>query len=402
MTLSVSLCNDPTSQALTLTLTDITTRLLLLTHSATPSTYVQLRASQSLRGDFAAFPAYVKRLLLRVKTEQSFVAFLYMTECPQSDEGQSLEGTVRDATLRLVELSDFKAITHLELSLLAATDLQLRALLAEKARLADSVIAEANDLRTSLRVRDETIENLRQSVAALEARLAQSDRDCGEQQAKRSEVERQLDDQATAQNVIEQRDAQITSLQSELTAMSREVDRVEALNQQNTMLQKERDEAQAERLKISEHLESVKKERDAVAAEIRRGNSLIEKLQNEVRSQRAKARVKASLISRQEVSLKDMETAKATLERDLRRARDRAAFLEVEKEGLNGRLEAALAKVEENKAICESDRRVIAYLNRELNERVMGEVGRSGSASGGGGQAMREVRSGQDVGAAAS
>lgn len=61
--------------------------------------------------------------------------------------------------------------------------------------------------------------------------------------------------------------------------------------------------------------------------------------------------------------------------------RDRAALLEVEKDGLSERLKSASRKLEENAAVLASDQQVIAYLNRELNERAIGDV--SGATAGG-------------------
>ena len=144
--------------------------------------------------------------------------------------------------------------------------------------------------------------------------------------------------------------------------------------------------------KLAEHaslVEQVTAQRDSAVAEIRKGNKVISTLQERVRAQqtqirtheadaksaRAKGRVKGALIAK-------LEERISSLERDSRRVRDRAAMLEVEKDGLQGRLSSAMSKLEENRATIDSDQQVIAYLNRELNDRLMSEVSPSGSGRG--------------------
>jgi hypothetical protein len=77
------------------------------------------------------------------------------------------------------------------------------------------------------------------------------------------------------------------------------------------------------------------------------------------------------VLERQEEAVEGEERRAAALERDARRARDRIDMLELERDGLAARLAAAKEKMEEAEAMQATNQRVIAYLNRELNERAI-------------------------------
>lgn len=388
--ISVLLTHSPADDTLTLTLSDLSTRLLLLRNVLTATRYTPLRESQSLLIDFAAFPNHLCDLFHHASSAPDYVATLRlppaMTNLPGPPADQQHDPHLDVAFLRIIQTSHVKSITHIELSLRRASHEELVAAVAARAREAQLAEDRARDMGEALsQARDqarreasraeETIQGLEDSVQRLEDRLRQSDQI--ESRATHLEAEVNRLNQALAQSEQDTRDAR-----SEADALAKVREEMERLHQASESAQEEiarsREDirhAIIERDEARRECERIRGERDEATSEIARGNAIIERLQGEIHTARAKNKVKAAVITRQEQTVRQLEARVAELERGVQRSRDQVALLEVEKDGLNDRLTSAMRKLEENVAVLASDQQVIAYLNRELNERVAGDAG---------------------------
>lgn len=391
--LTALLIHSPAEDSVTLTLSDLSTRLLLLRHVLTAAQYGPLRESQSLLIDFAAFPTHLCDLLQRVTSAQDFVATLRLPSLSDPIAAIANNPVVPShndvaeefAILCVVQTSAVKSITHIELQLRRASHEELVAAVAGRAREAELADARATHLQNLLeeersRARDEAARATQRATELME---------------NVNRLQREVDDAATVKERVITLDAEVRRLRNELQgrdeslAGAREdAAAAAATREENDRLRAAAEHAEATAARAEEarrraivdldetrrDVTRVTSERDTATREITRGNDIIQRLQSEVRSLRAKSKVKATVLGKQEEAVRRLETKISELERDVRRARDRAAMLEVEKDGLNERLNSALRKLEENAAVLASDQQVIAYLNRELNERAMGEA----------------------------
>lgn len=387
--LTALLSHSPAEDSVTLTLSDLSTRLLLLRYVLTAAEYAPLRESESLLIDFAAFPAHLCDLLQRVSNDDDYIATLRLPRTLDNGEQQAVPPNDDVAVLRVVQTSAVKSIAHINLILRPASHEELVAAVAGRAREAEIADARAKHLQRVLEEersrtaadtsrRNEREANLQLMVERLESEMAH-----GETVATRvsqlEEENRTLSTQlqATQTQLGEAHDtiAQGESLRDEMGRMSTEADRT---HEEVAQLEEARRRLTVERDDCKREFERVTEQRNEATSEIGRGNVIIEKLQGELNNQRARGKVKTAVITRQEEAVRRLETKNSELERDVRRTRDRAALLQVEKEGLDGRLASSLQKLEENAAVLASDQQVISYLNRELNERAIGEVRDSG------------------------
>lgn len=362
VSLSVHLTHSPSQSQLTLTISDLSTRLLHLYNVETANTYPALRESQSLRIDFSAFPAHLADLLRRPITDDSFIAILLISD-----------DTSINPLLRLLELSHYKTISHLDLSLTHSTQPELLAALADRAREADASAQQAAEVENQLALRNAELKALRGNLSSAEAAIAAAG-------AAREKAEHDL--QEALREKMNRHDADSQRLHDEIAMLQARLADIPRLRAEMEDLQRAMEEAVAAEKMTTRQLDTVRAERDRAAEEIRKGNIILGKVQAEVRVLRGKGRVKANLIQKLEMTLQEEKGRCAGLERDIRRERDRRALLEVEKEGLADRLKLALGKLEENRAVLDSDQQVITYLNRELNDRVMGDIGTGGTRGG--------------------
>lgn len=359
---SATLTYDALSTTLTLTLSDLSTRLLLLSTSLTPSTYMPIRSAHSLRLDFPAFPSRLAELLLLPRSDPSYALQLHL---PERDDAAPI-------ALRLVQFNVYKAFLHIELSLSRASEPQLVAALAARAREAQAAGARADEAQRLADERQALLEASQAEVERLRAATAQS-----------GDVRRAADD---AQARLEETRAEIAGLRAALAQQEektrRAEDRMEMLLRETQALHAAAGTVEALREAVAEA------ERKAAAAErtveemqagvertrreVQESKEREERGRAEVRQMRAKGKVKSAVIAKQEAVVVAREKRVGALERELRRVRDRAAMLEVEKEGLSGRLSSAFSKLEENATVLRSDQQVIQYLSKELNERLAG------------------------------
>lgn len=386
--ISVFLTHSPADDTLTLTLSDLSTRLLLLHHVLTATRYAPLRESQSLLIDFAAFPNHLCDLFHRVSSASDYVATLRLP--PISSGTPSTPPDVSNshdiAVLRVVQTSAVKSITHIELTLRRASHEELVSAVAARAREAQLAEDRVNELQNTLkqqrdqalqdtRTAEQSIQQLKDNISRLENRLQHS-QEIDARATRLDEEVRRLS-QSLNEAEVQARNARIEA--DAVIDVQGEVERlrqlVETAQSENGRIDDALQRASAERDEARRESDRIRSERDEATAEIAKGNAIIERLQSEVHTARAKNKVKAAVIARQEQTVRRLESRVAELERDVRRARDQVALLEVEKDGLNSRLTSALRKLEENAAVLASDQQVIAYLNRELNERAAGDIG---------------------------
>lgn len=265
-------------------------------------------------------------------------------------------------------MAPFKAITHIDIPMQHASHAQLIATLADLARAGAASAARERSLNQSLQSNHTDLQNVNARVKKLEADLSNAQRDlqhalhessnCEQLRHQVAKREDQLAQLPAQQQQIQELTTQRDHLQSQLPVLEQTV---------QTHL------SQIETLK--QQVEKVTQQRNEACSEIEKGNQIIDRLHNEVRTLRSKSRIKSALIQKQELVIKQRDASLSELQREIVRVRDRAALLHVQKEGVDSRLNAALTKLEENRAVLQSDQQVIAYLNRELNERVMGDIG---------------------------
>eukprot|EP00178_Gracilaria_changii_P013436 TRINITY_DN37_c0_g1_i1.p2 TRINITY_DN37_c0_g1~~TRINITY_DN37_c0_g1_i1.p2 ORF type:complete len:434 (-),score=96.01 TRINITY_DN37_c0_g1_i1:3967-5268(-) len=383
--LNASVVWSESNATLTLTLFDLSAELLLLRHVQTASSYPALRAAQSLRVDFAQFAAHLVGLLRRVLSDEAYVAQLHMgvsaeraaiaegvdaaeVEFHTPSEGVREEAVPDTALLRIVEIATFKVITHIELVMHHASNQLLVTTLAALARGVTSSAQRQRELEASL-------EDTRRQLQEADARADRVQSLLTDAENKLRENQHELQRCEQLQQVVERSEQRVKELElsdEQFGATAAECERLRAVVDSFTENEGKK-EAEIEELKRRVH--TVTAQREEACKEIEKGNAIIEKLQNELRSCRARSRVKSKLIAKQEQIVGERDVKINELQRDVVRVRDRAALLQVQKEGVEERLREALGKLEENRAVLQSDQQVIAYLNRELNDRLIGQIG---------------------------
>lgn len=412
--LTALLTHSPAQDTVTLTLSDLSTRLLLLRYELTAAQYAPLRESQSLLIDFAAFPTHMCDLLQRVSNVEDFIATLRLPQFAFDDYATQANQVANNqnhvAVLSIIQTSAVKSITHIELPLRRATHEQLVAAVAARAREAELADARARQLQRELdderaRARDEAARAARQ----LEELQQTSDRLRRQLTEGTAAIERatRLDEEITRlEGLVRDRDVRVNEAREQMATNANVREECDRLRQSLQEAEHEAEQSEegrrraiVERDEARREVARVTAERDESVREITRGNDILQRLQTELRTQRAKTKVKSNVIAKQEDNVRKLEGRVAELERELRRMRDRAALLEVEKDGINERLKAASRKLEENAAVLASDQQVIAYLNRELNERAIGDVGgaTTGGATAGGATTGRTQRGGRGL-----
>lgn len=384
--LRVELTHATSSDKLTLTLSDLPGRQLLLRETITAATYAPLRSSQALHIDFAAFGPHLATLLRRVASG-ALLATLATPPAPAAP------GTA--APLRILQADAVKTITHLELSPTVATPADLLAALSSRARDAAALETQVVELSTRVDAADAAVlaaradANERERVLQDELATARAE---AEASARRAVHADQLADElAQARAAADDAGGRAAGAAATVDALAaaradaaRARAEVEALRVNEEAARAAQVTAERERDTARAEIARARAQRDEAAAEITRGNALLERLQNALRESRARGKARAAVAARQEDTIRRLEARVAELEREARRARDRAALLEVEKEGFRDRVREMEMRAEESAAVRASDERVIAYLNRELNEQALGaeRTGALGVASG--------------------
>lgn len=385
--LNVTLAQSPTDSALTLTVFDLSSQLLLLHHTQTPASYPAFRHAQSLRIPFSALPDHLVDLLCRPQSNPSYLASLHLRlppthpspefhtppETPHPAPVHHDASTPAHASFRVVEMSPFKAITHIDIPMQHASHAQLIATLADLARAGAASAARERSLKQSLQSNQTDLQTLNARVKQLETDLSTAQR----------HLQRASDKQANCEQLrqqVAQRDDQLAQLPAQQQQIQQLTAQRDHLRSQLSALEQSVQTQQSHTEKLEQQVEKVTQQRNEACSEIEKGNQIIDRLQTEVRTLRSKSRIKSALIRKQELVVQQRDASLSELQREVVRVRDRAALLQVQKEGVDSRLNAALTKLEENRAVLQSDQQVIAYLNRELNERVMGDVGAGAGA----------------------
>lgn len=360
--LQAQLLYSSVDSTLTLTLSDFSTRLLLLHHNLTAETYAEFRDTQSLRIDFTSFRGHLVELIQKPVTSSDFVAVLVLP-----DEEHRTEPVL----LRIVQLSAYKAITHIELPFERASQQQLITALAERARIANSARDRTERLLRVVEEKDNALLQLKEEVESLRTEAAQLNHQRQETQTLQIAREQDAAVISELREVLGEKEGQLEELQKQAGELDQVTEQTHELNTAIAEEKRLREEEQHKHSDVSNRLTEMEERAENLQKEVDSGKDVIGKLQTEVKSLKAKSMVKSAVIAKQETAVEAQEARIATLERDVRRVRDRAAMLEVEKEGLSGRLSSACNKLEENAAVLANDQQVIAYLNRELNNRII-------------------------------
>jgi hypothetical protein len=117
----------------------------------------------------------------------------------------------------------------------------------------------------------------------------------------------------------------------------------------------------------------------ASVAEIRKCNRVVARLDESLKASRRKSRLQSAVLEQQEEAVSAERWRVAELELDVRRARDRLAMIELERDGLIAWRAAAREKLEEAEVQLAANEQAIAFMNRELNERSMRASARRGA-----------------------
>lgn len=370
--LSAALTLSPTA-TLSFTLADLRDRLFHLAFELSAADYPAIRDSQALRVDFAAFPHRFAELLYKPAAEPNlFSAYLVLPE-NASDERP---------LFTIFERNNFKNLKHLELHLSVSTDSVVRRAIADRAKRAESRIAieqaavaqvrdEKDALINSLREAEDRERSLREELSSLTRQRA-------DDEAVIATLRSDLD----ATSGLRQR---IAELEGEISVKVGEIGELRARFEETRGLRNELEQVR-ESLKVEvaarekhaadaaalrdEATESAAKLNDAIS-EIERGNKIIARLEHSSKDSRQKVRLSSAVIEKQEAAVLFNERRIAELERDLRKTRDRLEMVELERDGLSARLNAAKEKLEEGEILQATNQQVIAYLNRQLNKRAI-------------------------------
>lgn len=360
----------PSPARLLFTLADLTDSLFLLTHSLDTNGYAAMRDAQALRVDFDHFPHHFAQLLKKPEHNSQFMAVL---DFSASSSAHSFE---------ILQLSEFKMLTHVHILMQKAPHQELLAAVAETAREAriarDDANAHAQDLQRTLDRQRDQIETLRNDSATLTTQVRANE----VLQREHNELRNQLDHMTQLldreRNTQEQLRRDISTLQRDRNTAEQEATTAKRARQQLDEQLAEAQEEASDKQQVQKELDDVRAELTQLAskyevatAEIHKGNSIIERLQTQITNMRTKAKLKTAIIEKQEQAVQLHEQQLAESQREIRRATDKMAMLEVEKDGLAQRLQSARTKLEENATLLASDQQVIAYLNRELNQRAM-------------------------------
>lgn len=106
--------------------------------------------------------------------------------------------------------------------------------------------------------------------------------------------------------------------------------------------------------------------------EMTRGNALITRLQNEVKQLREKSKAKSDLISRQDLSIQELRSKGAELERQSLFEKDATLLAKTQCDVLRKQLDEANDRIQESSKLITSNQEVIAYLNEEINKWQLG------------------------------
>ena len=378
------LTHSTTNSTLSLTLSDLTNRLLLLHHYQNANNFPSARSPKSLSVDFSAYPPLLAKYLNLTLSNPSFVAFLQLPhnlqhgerpwqEVPEIDTSQS-----NAVILSIIEFEQGYNTTRIEVEFTPATTDQIISELADRARKATHLqrrLVDEQAQNSTLRAQNGALTETVQRNAAKLSEMTATNEQVESLTANLTDVKAKLQTALSDLQQLQVRESEAARLAEERAGRVRELEAQlgDVSRQTRSVADVERDQER--------RMQAVVRQRDEAAEQIRRGNTIIQSLQEKVRAQqadikriqadmralRAKGKVKDAVIAKQEEKV-------ASLQRECRRASDRVALLQVEKDGLDGRLTSAYAKLEENKAVIDSDQQVISYLNRELNDRLLSEV----------------------------
>merc|ERR1719361_470471 len=106
--------------------------------------------------------------------------------------------------------------------------------------------------------------------------------------------------------------------------------------------------------------------------EINKGNSIISHLQNEIRNQRNKNKLKEQKLANMEQVNSNKSDGMSRLEENLKEKEAKIEKLQSEAKEYKNTLISCKNKLQESQKAIESNQRVIAYLNKQLNDNQMG------------------------------
>ena len=278
-------------------------------------------------------------------------------------------------SLEIVESNEFRSLDHLRLEMVKVNDDVVKVSLAERAKRMEKKWVAC---RSTVSEKAHIIEKKENDIGVMERELARLRREKEEWNEQREIWLKEKQELAYKANQVPALEEHLRELERKTRKLSDLEPRLgEQLEKINTMraeleeCERRRNEAEeraaAESRQCKEAVDRVK----IAVAEVTKGNETIVRLEKEIEGLRGRSRIRGSIISRQEQTIKEQEEKLEQLERDLRRTRDNLDICEVEKGTIERRLERAQAKLEENSVLLRDDERVIRYLNRKLNEKMI-------------------------------
>jgi Centriolar protein SAS N-terminal len=315
--------------SLSLSASDLDDRLFIASCELTAVDYPALRTACDLKRDFPGFQQLVADLLRRAAAPESgFAAKLELSPPGGAGSGDAAAGT---AVFSVVQDGDYLDFQHLRLELALAPDAVLRRALSDRAKAAaadaDRRVAAAEEARTTAEKRAAEAEAARAAAAELAEET-------------RASAGRRAD---AAEAASERKDEEVAA-------------------------------AEARVREVEAELDSAVRERDRLAVVVREAHQSM--------------RVADVVMQRQEEEVRRVERReerseqrRAAAEVELRKEQNRREMLELELDGMRGRLEVAMKKIEEADSVRAMDQKVITYLNRELNERDIARQRISGASA---------------------
>merc|ERR1712129_557631 len=161
-----------------------------------------------------------------------------------------------------------------------------------------------------------------------------------------------------------------------MSAMKQQIkDKGEIALNNSSLLQSEKQQKKSMVEQMSLYKASMEKQEKKVKEcikEINKGNSIISHLQNEIRNQRNKNKLKEQKLATMEQANSNKSDGMSRLEADLKQKEDAIEKLKGEAKEYKSTLISCKDKLQESQKAIESNQRVIAYLNKQLNDNQMG------------------------------
>ncbi|RUS32348.1 hypothetical protein BC938DRAFT_475644, partial [Jimgerdemannia flammicorona] len=358
---TIQLTRSQNKKLIAIHITDDDDPLLLFQAEINENDFRALQTDQSLLVDFAQFPFNLIELLDECAKCQNDLSpkFLVQLSCDSASS--------RNATFKIMETNRFKYITYLSLTLLRASDAEVKRNLAD---LVNGYKSEIHTLRTQL---DTTTTTLTTRLAEANSQNRSLASDLSRAQDELARLRRDLDHGSDARRDLEalEREARAAREDAAECRAAKRVAEREAEGWRTRAKEWERREREGDewvageqKAKLEESLAMYKAQNTRLEnslrqtkEEINKGNEIIQRLQSDLSAARSKIKLKNVVTLQQERLLDERGATIETQTRELAEVRDALARAEAEAERERRRAEEATRGREGDRAMMEENAR---------------------------------------------